>query len=195
MKFNHSSAKNPCPCCKRTKDDKCRWNEDFLFCYFGDLFHPPTSLNAGSVMEFGGVSWKMLRRNGGFAGQSAVFCKAANFEKSREAYISYKRNGLASAVHYYKAFYDKFFLARQQVKIIYGHKLLELMNLSELEESSMLHASCLDLIANAILLSYGIHIKDPVIRTRRKALMHWERFVNFQSADQRAFEARLGICR
>jgi hypothetical protein len=195
MKFNHSSAKSPCPCCKRTKDDKCRWNDEFLFCYFGDLFHPPVNLVAGAVIELGGLSWKMLRRNGGFAGQSAVFCRSEKFDKAKEAFIDYKRHGLSSAVSLYRLFYDKFFAARKQVKEIYGQKLFELMTLAELEQSSILHATCLDSIASAILASYSIYIKDSAIRSKRIALVRWEREVGYQASAQRAFESALGICR
>lgn len=195
MKFSHSSAKSPCPCCRRIKDDKCRWNEEFLFCYFGDLFHPPTNLQKGALVELGGISWKMIRQNGGFAGQSAVFCRSDKFDNSRQAFVEYKRNGLSGAIGFYRIFYDKFYAARDQVKKIYAQKTFDLMTLSELEESWLLHSSCLQSIANAILASYSIHIKDSLIYSRRKALLHWEKAVNYQAASQKVFEAQLGICR
>jgi hypothetical protein len=70
--LNHSSRKDPCPVCGRDRDDKCRWNDNFIFCYRGDKFSPP-DLRVGQVLEVAG--WPRLAVvavQGGFAGGSVV---------------------------------------------------------------------------------------------------------------------------
>jgi hypothetical protein len=69
---NHSSKSSPCPVCGRDKDDKCRWNDHFLFCYRGDSFAPP-DLRLGQRLAVNG--WPTLAvvgLDGGFAGSSVV---------------------------------------------------------------------------------------------------------------------------
>lgn len=70
--MDHSSKANPCPVCGRDKDDKCRWNDSFIFCYQGDSYSPP-DLRVGQTLEVPG--WPRLAvvgLQGGFAGASVV---------------------------------------------------------------------------------------------------------------------------
>jgi hypothetical protein len=86
---NHSSKSNPCPVCDRTKDDKCRWNDNFIFCYRGDSFAPP-DLRLGQVLEVPG--WPRLAvvaEAGGFAGASVVLAP----DEGREALQAPRRPG------------------------------------------------------------------------------------------------------
>lgn len=91
--MKHSSKSNPCPVCDRTKDDKCRWNDNFIFCYRGDSFAPP-DLRAGQVVEVPG--WPRLAvvaEAGGFAGASVVLAP----DEGREALEPRRRPGEAAA--------------------------------------------------------------------------------------------------
>ena len=70
--MNHSGKNDPCPICGRDTDDKCRWNDNFYFCYHGSIFGPP-DVPPGGTIEANGLSLACLTQQGGFAGASAVF--------------------------------------------------------------------------------------------------------------------------
>jgi hypothetical protein len=75
--MNHSGKGNPCPICGRGEqgsgnDDKCRWNDNFYFCYQGSVFAPP-DVSPGDVIEINGLSLACVTTHGGFAGSSTVF--------------------------------------------------------------------------------------------------------------------------
>ena len=76
--MNHSSKSNPCPCCFRDIDDKCRWEDDVILCYSGDSFHPPANLVVGDCLKIAGHEWKLLRMDAGFAANSFLFAKLDN---------------------------------------------------------------------------------------------------------------------
>lgn len=80
--MKHSSRTEPCPICGRNVDDKCRWAENAIFCYFGDSFHPPMNLNKGDVIEAFESSWKLLYLQGGFSGGSYVFTRYNSVKNS-----------------------------------------------------------------------------------------------------------------
>ena len=74
--MNHSSRQNPCPCCFRDVDDKCRFGDDLILCYNGDSFHPPANLVVGDCIKIAGHGWKLLRMNAGFAANSFLFVRS-----------------------------------------------------------------------------------------------------------------------
>lgn len=80
--MKHSSRTEPCPICGRNVDDKCRWTETAIFCYFGDSFHPPMNLNKGDVVEAFESSWKLLYLQGGFSGGSYVFTRYSSVKNN-----------------------------------------------------------------------------------------------------------------
>lgn len=81
--MKHSSRKEPCPICSRDKDDKCRWNDFNIFCYYGNSFHPPSTLRLGDRIDAFGKSWKLVKLNGGFSGGSYIFAVANSDEPIR----------------------------------------------------------------------------------------------------------------
>lgn len=76
--MQHSSRKNPCVICGRTKDDKCRTSATRIFCYVGDSFSPPTSLRLGELIKINGERWKLISRSAGFSQNSYAFALAEN---------------------------------------------------------------------------------------------------------------------
>ena len=69
-----SSRAQPCPVCSRDRDDKCRWDENRLFCFVGETFAPPANLEPGEVITGGdGIHWAFVRHGAGFANASALF--------------------------------------------------------------------------------------------------------------------------
>lgn len=78
--MEYSSSNSPCPICFRDTDDKCRWNENQILCFYGDSFHPPDSFREGNVLNIAGINWKLLKTNSGFANSSYLFVKTEEGE-------------------------------------------------------------------------------------------------------------------
>lgn len=88
--MNHSSRNTPCPCCHRDVDDKCRWNDYSILCYFGDSFCPPKNLNLHDSLNINGELWFLRRMDAGFASNSYLFIKAS--EDSNSLFARQRRN-------------------------------------------------------------------------------------------------------
>lgn len=78
--MKHSSRRNPCPVCGRDKDDKCRWNDDFILCYAGNSFSPPGFLKVGDRIKVGQLSYTLCSQSSGFAGNSYCFALVDDFD-------------------------------------------------------------------------------------------------------------------
>ena len=65
--MKYSGRNNPCPACQRVHDGDCRWNEEVILCHSG------TDLTPGDTININGAQWALIRTNGGFSGQAAVF--------------------------------------------------------------------------------------------------------------------------
>lgn len=92
--MKHSSRRNPCPICGRDKDDKCRWNDEFILCYAGDSFSPPGYLKLGDKIKVGQERYALCSQVSGFAGNSYCFALIDDFDYrflSYEDKITYRR--------------------------------------------------------------------------------------------------------
>ena len=67
-----SSPARPCPCCGRTRDSDCRWNDNTILCHQGQSQGPPSHLKRGDTINIGGKQWAVIRFDGGFAGCAMV---------------------------------------------------------------------------------------------------------------------------
>ena len=67
-----SSPARPCPCCGRTRDSDCRWNDTTILCHQGQSHGPPSHLKRGDTINIGGKQWAVIRFDGGFAGCAMV---------------------------------------------------------------------------------------------------------------------------
>ena len=67
-----SSPARPCPCCGRTRDSDCRWNDTTILCHQGQSHGPPSHLKRGDTIDIGGKQWAVIRFDGGFAGCAMV---------------------------------------------------------------------------------------------------------------------------
>jgi len=65
--MHHSGRNHSCPVCSRVKDADCRWSDEIILCHTG------TDLRPGSTIAIDGRQWALIRHNGGFSGQAAVF--------------------------------------------------------------------------------------------------------------------------
>ena len=77
-----SGRNNACPCCGRNTTSHCRWNDDTILCFHGTSFAPPSDLRIGGTITIDGKLWALIRRDGGFSGNAAVF--KPHRERNRE---------------------------------------------------------------------------------------------------------------
>jgi hypothetical protein len=78
--MKHSSRRNPCPICGRDKDDKCRWNDEFILCYAGNTFSPPGYLKVGDRVKVNQQTYALCSESSGFAGNSYCFALVDDFD-------------------------------------------------------------------------------------------------------------------
>lgn len=78
--MKHSSRRDSCPICSRNKDDKCRWNEEMIFCYDGTSFAPPQYLKLGDKVKVGLDSYALFSQACGFASNSYGFALIDDFD-------------------------------------------------------------------------------------------------------------------
>ena len=78
-----SGRNNPCPSCGRNTTSHCRWNDDTILCFHGSTFAPPSDLRIGDTITIDGRPWALIRRDGGFSGNAAVFKPHIEKEPSR----------------------------------------------------------------------------------------------------------------
>ena len=78
--MKHSSRREPCPVCSRNKDDKCRWNDEMIFCYDGTSFAPPQHLKVGDKVKVGSNVYALFSHQCGFANNSFGFALIDDFD-------------------------------------------------------------------------------------------------------------------
>ena len=78
--MKHSSRRNCCPICGRNTDDKCRWNDEVIFCYDGTSFAPPQYLKLGDKVKVGLDSYALFSQACGFANNSYGFALVDDFD-------------------------------------------------------------------------------------------------------------------
>jgi hypothetical protein len=69
-RLHYSSKHNPCPICSRTKDDDCRWVDDWIACHTGAAAN---NLRPGQIIEANGCTWYLSRINGGHSGSAHIY--------------------------------------------------------------------------------------------------------------------------
>jgi hypothetical protein len=78
--MKHSSRRESCPICSRNTDDKCRWNDEMIFCYDGTSFAPPQYLRLGDKVKVGLDSYALFSQACGFANNSYGFALVDDFD-------------------------------------------------------------------------------------------------------------------
>jgi hypothetical protein len=78
--MKHSSRREPCPICGRNTDDKCRWNDEMIFCYDGTSFAPPQHFKLGDKVKVGLDSYALFSQACVFAGNSYGFALVDDFD-------------------------------------------------------------------------------------------------------------------
>ena len=61
-----SSKANPCPCCGRTKDTDCRFDDEVILCHNGSTSGPPSHLRIGDTITIQGRPWALVKTDAGY---------------------------------------------------------------------------------------------------------------------------------
>jgi hypothetical protein len=192
--MNYSSKNNPCGICGRTTDSKCRWTDSAIFCYYGESFHPPSSLRLGDSVQAFGRRWKLAKLNGGFSGGSYIFAPASDDEpvrrQTREEREQYRKQIDLSN---HKA---KNTLSRLRAKV---HRCLALpafeeMTVNEVRDANLLLQSTVDDCDFAV--KFVMQNRRMIVNAKKlsDAFVIWSRSVKYQKRDLDVFvSTHLGI--
>jgi hypothetical protein len=191
--MKHSSANSPCPICFRDTDDKCRWNENQILCFYGDSFHPPDSFQKGNIVSVGGVNWKLLKTDSGFANSSYLFVRTEqceNLSPLRQRRI--KRIEAATRIEWKQ----EFNLIRKLLHQSFATIAVENLSLQELRDAKN---KTLDAINKCEKLLTLLTVKRRNARLKKytiTALRIWRKQLSYQLKDLVSFETcRLGMPR
>jgi len=138
--MKHSSRRNPCPICGRDKDDKCRWNDEFILCYAGNSFAPPGYLKIGDRVKVNEQSFALCSESSGFAGASYCFALVDDFNYRFLPYedkILHRRQ----SVKITRTFLRKYSLAYEIIKNLADESALYDMTSDEFY-TNKLHVKC-----------------------------------------------------
>jgi hypothetical protein len=181
--MKHSSRNDPCPICSRNTDDKCRWDSNFISCYYGDSFHPPNSLRVGDFAEAFGQRWRLVRQNGGFSGGSYIFalCKE---EAPARYYTREERELYRKQVDFIAHKSRKTIsLLRKQVHRCFGLPVLSSMNFEQICEARELLQSTLNDCENAIKFVTQNRRSIPDAKRLTTAFSIWAKLIKNQKKD------------
>lgn len=178
--MKHSSRKEPCPICGRNTDDKCRWNDFNIFCYYGNSFHPPSNLRLGDWVQAFGQRWKLVKLNGGFSGGSYIFAPMSGDEpvhrQTREEREQYRKQ-IEHVVHKSK---KTFFDLRKRVQQCLGLKDYYAMNPDEIQKASALLRLTVDDCDIALrYVSRNRHM-IPDAKKMTNAFLIWQKLTRYQ---------------
>ena len=192
--MKHSSRREPCPICNRDKDDKCRWNDFNIFCYYGNSFHPPSSLRIGDRVDVFGKSWKLVKLNGGFSGGSYIFAIANENEpfrrQTREEREQYRKQ-IDFVAHKSKKL---LFELRKKVQQCYALKDYSTMNMDEIRETAVLLQSTVNDCDAALKFVLRNNRMISNSQKLRKAYLIWQKSMRYQKKSFDLFVAEnLGI--
>ena len=192
--MKHSSRKDPCPICNRDKDDKCRWNDFNIFCYYGNSFHPPSSLRIGDRIDVFGKSWKLVKLNGGFSGGSYIFAVANENEtfrrQTREEREQYRKQ-IDFVAHKSKKLLSDL---RAKVHQCLALKDFQTMNLDEIRKANLLLQLTVDDCDAA--LKFVLRNQRMIANSQklRRAYLIWQKSMRYQKKSLDLFVAEnLGI--
>ena len=181
--MKHSSRKDPCPICGRNVDDKCRWNDFNIFCYYGESFHPPSSLRLGDSVQAFGRRWKLVKLNGGFSGGSYIFATATDDEpvrrqtkEEREQYR--KRIDLTN--HKSKKMFSQL---RQKVHQCYALRDFYSLNLDQTQSAGSLLRTTVDDCDAALKFVSRNRRLIPDFKRLTAAYLIWQKRIRYQKKD------------
>lgn len=178
--MKHSSRKEPCPICSRDKDDKCRWNDFNIFCYYGNSFHPPSGLRLGDFIEAFGRRWKLVKLDGGFSGGSYIFATASDREparrQTREEREHYRKQ-IDFVSHKSKKMFSEL---RKKVHQCCALPDFHAMNSDEIRKASLLLQLTVDDCDAALKFVYRNRRLISDFAKLRTAYMIWQKSMRYQ---------------
>jgi hypothetical protein len=187
--MQHSSKYNLCPVCGRNTDDKCRWNDSTILCYYGDLFHPPKELSLGQFLRLGETQWKLISYYAGFSNGSYLFAKVDISEflsplqqqrKKMQVRIGAKKNILE-----YK---DKFIKVRKMLHQCLATKDPQHLRVEEIAEAKKVCTGAIKQCSDLLAFIADNKACMTIKKSHVFALRHWGKMLDYELRELINFE-------
>lgn len=187
--MQHSSEYNPCPICGRDTDDKCRWNDSTILCYYGDLFHPPKELSLGQFLQLGETQWKLISYYAGFSNGSYLFAKTDAIEFLSPLQQQRKkvevRSGARKNTIDYK---DKFAKTRKLLHRCLAVKDPQHLRVEEIAEAKKVCEGAIKECSELIGFIADNRARLTVKKNHVFALKHWGKMLDYELKELINFE-------
>lgn len=181
--MKHSSRHQPCPVCGRNTDDKCRWNDAKIFCFYGDSFRPPNSLRVGDTAVAFGKPWRLVRVDGGFSGGSYMFAPYEEQENFRRFTPQQAREERLRQQEISRKVKERFSLLRKSIYRCCSLGSYEEMNLQDLRDVRILivdaYNECEDLIKTINSNRAAVQQSGKLV----SVLNEWRKAIGYQKDD------------
>ena len=108
-----SSKATPCPCCGRTKDPDCRFDDDLILCHNGSTSGPPSHLRIGDTITIQGRPWALVKTEAGY--DNSAHCFRPHREQETRSHrppsadqLQMQQARRSLAVHAIERFFERF---------------------------------------------------------------------------------------
>lgn len=193
--MRHSSKYNPCPVCGRDTDDKCRWNDSTILCYYGDLFHPPQELSLGQILRLGETQWKLISYYAGFSNGSYLFAKTDATEFLSPLQQQRKKAEIRSGARKNTIDYrDKFVQTRKLLHQCLATKDPQYLRVEEIAEAKKVCTGAIKQCSSLLSFIADNKARMTVKKNHVFALKHWGKMLDYELRELINFEkAYLGV--
>lgn len=173
--MKHSSRRTSCPVCGRNTDDKCRWNDEVIFCYDGTSFAPPQFLRIGDKIKIQTENYALFSQSCGFANNSYGFALVDDFDYRFLKYED-KRQFRKECVRITREFIKKRDSLNAFLSAIKNEDYFHEMNLAEFNANKKFTEKAISLLASLskyatankrYVLDYLMQIKEIIESSQR----------------------------
>ena len=178
-----SGRGNPCPICGRTKDNDCRWRDDWIACHSGAAAN---SLQSGQTIEVDGQRWYLSRVGGGHSGGAHIYKPDRPDRRPsdgvRPAETALRADLAAGACRLHQA--D----LRPRVHAALRLPPWDTCTPDQLRRADALLVAVIDGTEQQISRLQQCRRTDPSLAWLLPAAQHWRRSLGYQLADLRRFQ-------
>lgn len=186
--MEHSSKNAPCPICERSKDDKCRFNENMIFCYCGDDFRPPSTLEQGDKILALGAYWRLVSFEAGFSDNSYLFIRCNESDLSESLSPLRARRKQRSGEDRLIPWQSEFNQTRRLLHRALAVQEFELLTTERLSYAKDVTEEALDACENLVLKISAYKARMALRKNTITALRIWRKTLQFRLRDIELFE-------
>lgn len=186
--MEHSSRNTPCPVCERFKDDKCRWGSDMIFCYCGDDFRPPSTLEQGGKILALGAYWRLVSLEAGFSDNSYLFIRCNESDLSESLSPLRARRKQRSGEDRLIPWQSEFNQTRRLLHRALAVQEFELLTTERLSYTKDVTEEALDTCESLLLKISAYKARMALRKNTIIALRIWRKTLQFRLRDIELFE-------